>query len=178
MMELSQFLKSVKGDIMEQETIKREIIIKGVNPKDNPKVGPTIGIVDREGIWYNSRKKSWKFPETWTELCSLKAGDRVDMTYRVRTYEKEDGSEGKTNDIVEFVKVIQKQDEVKPVTAPGEGLPRETQPMQEWSPKQTCLKSATDLLVARVGSGYEVIDFEAEVLRMAIKLYRTLREPW
>ena len=170
---------------MEQETLKREIIVKGVNLKDNPKVGPTIWIVDREAVWYNSRKKSWKFPDTWNELCSLKAGDRVDMTYRIRTYEKEDGSEGKTNDIVEFVKVIQKQDEVKPVTAPptpAPCIPGETRPpqvpFQEMSPKQTCIKSATDLLVARIGNGYEIIDLEAEVLRVAVKLYKTLKEPW
>jgi len=159
----------------------RTIVIKSVKLEDHPVVGPKIGILDREGHWYNSLKNDWKQPKTWDELCALKRGDWVEMHFHVKSYQRKDGEWAATNVIDAFEK---KPAPEKPTECiPGNTSETPTKPptqssTQEMSPKQTCLKSATDLIVARIGSGDPVIDMVGDTLALAKKLYKTLTESW
>jgi hypothetical protein len=178
----------------EKEIHKKEIIVKGVRAEDHPKVGPKLGIVDREGVWYNTLRAQWtKIDGAWEALSKLVAGDRLDLSYTIRPYIGKDGTAKSNNDIVGFEPVIRKEDEVKPVTAPStapQGLPGETlapgqRVVPETGARQTCLNCATQLevavLAASVAAGVpmgNLSDPIGNILGGAKKLYSSLKEPW
>jgi hypothetical protein len=179
-MKLDRFMEIMKGvRAMENEIRKKEIIIKGVKVEDTP-YGPRIGICDMEGIWMNSSKSRWaKLPGTWEGLTSLKAGERVHIDYEVRPYTAKDGSQKSTNDIVGFEKIIQKEDEVKPVTA-QKSFPGETPPpksvVPETGARQTCLNCAVQIVAIWVDK--EDSNHVDSVIAVAKQLYASLKESW
>jgi len=166
----------------EKEKFEKQIIVKGIRIEDHPTVGPKLGIIDRKGIWYNTLKRQWaNIPDAWETMTKIVSGERAKITYTIRAYTAKDGSKKSTNDIVGFEKIIQKEDEVKPVPA-AESLSGETlipKPSnQEMSPKQTCVKSATDLVVARIGAGESFEDVVIVVMEEAKRMFAVLREAW
>jgi hypothetical protein len=195
-MDLESFLSKIKGEIMEtkeKEIHKKEIIVKGVRAEDHPKVGPKLGIVDREGVWYNTLRAQWtKIDGAWEALSKLVAGDRLDLSYTFRPYIGNDGTAISNNDIVGFEPVIRKEDEVKPVTAASpapQGIPGETLVpkgiVPETGARQTCLNCATQLevavLAASVAAGVpmgNLSDPIGNILGGAKKLYAALKETW
>ena len=163
---------------------KKEIIVKAVKVEDS-KIGPRIGICDMEGTWYNSNKKSWeKHPGAWETLSGTQRGSRLDLVWEVRSYPKKDGttgySKGYSNEISSFEPVLQKGDEVRPVDAPPqESLPGKTRPvMQDMSPKQTAIKSATDIVVAMYAAGIVVNEPTKEVLDRAHVIHGEMLKEW
>ena len=113
-------------------------------------------------------------------MTKIVSGERAKITYTIRAYTANDGSKKSTNDIVGFEKIIQKEDEVKPVPAAA-SLSGETlipKPSQDMSPKQTCVKSATDLVVARIGAGESFEDVVIVVMEEAKRMFAVLREAW
>ncbi len=182
-MELSEFLRKVKGKIIMQDRERKtkEIIIKGIAPKDT-KAGPSLGIVDREGNWYNVLKSVAK--DSWADLNSLKQGERVNIAYSPRSYKRQDGSTGWANDLIELNRVLQPGDEVVPVEQ--EGPVNTTSPVkmaqrQEMSPKQTCVKSATDLFIALFNCSpvsFSGVDKVVYIMDTAKVMYAILQENW
>jgi len=174
---------------MDIQQSKTEIIVKAVSPKDNKSVGPSLGICDREGTWYNTKKSDWaKFPGAWETLTSLAAGERLELTYERRPWSsKTTGKSGTSLDIVGFEKIQRTGDEVvrpqdaKPSVASSSPVSPQVDArpvQQEWSPKQTCIKSATDIVVALWNTGQTPTDLEADILARAKRIYAGMKETW
>jgi len=179
-MELSKFCE-IMGGIMENQD--KEIIIKAVKVEDS-KIGPRVGICDMEGHWYNSTKKSCAgTPGSWDILASLQKGERVHIYWKVRSYEQY-GATKYTNDIIGLEKVQRTGDEVVrlqdagPSATPPSPVSPQVDMRQEMSPKQTCVKSATDLVVALLAAGAEMENPMEEIMLKARYLYGELKEVW
>jgi hypothetical protein len=188
-MEISKFCEIMGVKMSENE---KEIVLKSDAKVTTGEWGPKIGIYgqgkgDAKPYWYNTTEKKVNNPERWTLLCSLKNGERLGIVWALRNYPKADGTQGETRDLLWAERVIQPGDEVKPVvsSAPSpqvdpapinQPVPRPVQ--QEWSPKQTCIKSATDIVVAQIGAGQTIDNPIEEIVLKARAIYGDLREAW
>ena len=66
----------------EKEKFEKQIIVKGIRIEDHPKVGPKLGIIDREGIWYNTLKRQWaNIPDAWETMTKIVWGTRENNLY-------------------------------------------------------------------------------------------------
>lgn len=165
----------------------KEVIVKGIRKEDHPTVGPKLGIIDREGIWYNTLKRQWtKIPGAWEAMNGLIAGDRAEITYTIRSYTARDGTTKNTNDIIGFNKVIQKEDEANPIGnalyESGDAVSEKPLAsslkftVPEVGARQTCLNCAAEI----VGNWVEKDDSSHvdSVIAVAKELYNSLKEPW
>jgi len=142
---------------------KKEILVEAIKKADD-----RVGLMDAGRAWYSGWKNKCT-PESWAALNDLKKGDRVDIEWTTN-------AKG-FNALEGFMKVIREGDVPAP-TAPTspQGDPRPVQ--QEWSPKQTCVKSATDIVVAQIGAGQPIENPIEEIMLKARQLYLDLKEAW
>lgn len=182
-MNVNTFLRLTKGEIVQQgndQARQTEIILKADPTTRDSKIGPTVGLVSREGIWFNGKKKDCD-AKAWESITSLRAGDRVALKYVPRAWTSKDGRSGVSNDITWFDRVIRAEDEVvRPPDGPDDESPQGDAPpaQQEWSPKQTCINAATSLVVALIGAGAEIPNPVEEIGIKARAFYLELKETW